>query len=570
MAQPTIALPTGVGSNTPASVSSAVNAALVAETTYVGTLPFAANATILAPGIDDPTNTQTLGAPAIIRGTVYGHLVSGVTLGAGQTTAVQTATLTALNLSLQKASSFGKFYELEPNTYEIYGSSGLVVPASGLAYFKGSKNSIVSQFYANAPGFVLGDLTGGTVLYGTKIDGICVQYGVSQTGNTNANAIACGPMAWCTLENVEVTPNGSFPIVNPPYIALRIYPLGTWFNNCFRNIRLYGGQQSLFSQEAQGSGNLFQDMYMSNGSNNNASQSVYAALSGPAFNVANSSYSSASGNLYTRINIESVKCDVVMLLQEAGNFNFDVLHFENLLLNASGGNLIYCVNSNGQIRGMDTFDVQTLSGLTGLAAIQNSGGGESVSIDGLTMSWSINSNPGMLSPMAVIGAPGGNTDQNCMVRMRNFSLTDAAGNNSTEMSLYGNLYPLNYNASATYDILCPEFSSDQIQARTNGFQPLISGTTYTHYGAHTNAVLMVLNNLAAACTITLSDTQFPSGLGSSLKTIAGNTVRIRRLSGSYSNTLTVKDGAGTTLTTNTTAAADYLYQFNGTAWVVAT
>jgi hypothetical protein len=565
MAQPTITLPTGSGVNTPASVSTAVNTALAAETTFIGTQGL----TALAPGVEDPTNAQGLGAPAIIRGTIYAHMCSGVTLGAGQTTAVQTATFNALQLAIHTAMTLGKFFEIEPNVYEIYGSTGLVVPATlGAITWKGSRQSNINQFYANAPILVLGDSTGAETLYGNKIDGFCLNYGVSQTGNTNAIALLMGDMAWCVVENFETTTNGTFPIINPPYVSVSTIAAGTWFNNCLRNIRLYGGQLSLMVIQASGSGNLFQDIYMSNGGNISAEESYYAALSGPALSLANPSYSGLGGNVFERINIESVKCsNSVIYAQIAGVTQFIGLHFENLELNASGGSLI---NNNGCqliLQCVDTYDIQVDASLTDISFLYNNGSGEVVLLDGLHMGWSSNSNPGLKSPMTIIGT-GGNNDQNNMVRIKGVTVNDDTGNNSTNLTVYNGAYPMTYTETA--DTILLELDADQISLSTSRYQPCITTATYTHYGCHEDAVLMVPSSLAAACVITLSNKRIASGLGSSLATKTGNTVRVRRISGTYANTLTIKDAqSGSTLVTNSAAGNDYLFTFNGTNWVAA-
>jgi hypothetical protein len=521
----------------------------------------------LAPGIDDPNNASGLGAPAIIRGTVYGHLAAGVTRGAGQTTAVQTATLSGLQAALNEAATLSKFFELEPGTYEIYGANGLVIPSSGQINWHGDKGSLLSQFYVNAPILVFGDTTGSTTLYDSKIDGFGVQYGVSQTGNTNANAILMCNMAWTTVENFAVTPNGGFPIVNPSYVALNVNSAGTWFNNCLRNGHLYGGQLNLFSLQIQGSGNLFQDIYMSNGTNNASNLDAYAALSGPAFNIANTAYATMSGNVFERINVESVKGQFLLYLQEAQSLTLMGLHVENCQLNAAGGCVIANVGSNINIIDMDLYDLQTASGLGTCNVIYNSGSGESCTINGLRIGWDTYSDPGLLSPLTVF-ANGGNNDQNVNIEMFGLVVGDDVFVNLAQTTLWNGLYPL-ANNSEQYDVQVGSLTSDQVQVSTGLYQPSIS-STYTHYGCHEDATLMVPSTLSAATTITLSNKRKASGLGSSLATETGNTVRVRRLTGTYADALTVKDGqSGTTLTTNTTDAVDYLYTFNGTNWVTA-
>ena len=521
----------------------------------------------LAPGIDDLANAQGLGAPAIILGTVYGHLAAGVTLGAGQSTATQTATLAGLQAALNKAGSLGKYFELEPNTYEIYGANGLVVSASSAPpRWKGCKGSILSQFYVNAPILTLGDITGATTLYGFVLDGVGLQYGVSQLGQTLANALLCGDMAWCTVEQVEVTPNGSFPIVNPSWNAFAVLAPGTWFNNTVRNSRLYGGQNTLFNLGTSGSGNLFEDIYMSNGGNDNASLSYYGACAQAGLYIGNSSYSSMSGNVFIRINVESVKAPNLITLQEASSITFEGLHVENCQINQAGGAIVNSVQGSGEFIDMDTYDIRTVAGGTACVFLM-SGSGEVISVNGLSMGWSPNCDPGLLSPLQVFGI-NGNNDQNVMIDMRCLILTDDSNTNAPLVTLDPLGAPLTQGAA--YDTQVLGYRTDQVRSETDRYAPTISAN-YTHYGYHSNAILMIPSSLSAATTITLSNKRIPTGLGSSLATPTGNTVRIRRTSGTYANALTVKDAqSGSTLTTNTASGVDLLYTFNGTNWVVAT
>jgi hypothetical protein len=87
-------------------------------------------------------------------------------------------------------------------------------------------------------------------------------------------------------------------------------------------------------------------------------------------------------------------------------------------------------------------------------------------------------------------------------------------------------------------------------------------STYTHYGQLEKANLFVPASITSF-TITLADTM--GATGTQVPRV-GNWVTIRRQTGTASGTLTIKDGGGTTLATNTTSNANLAYQFTGTAW----
>jgi hypothetical protein len=522
----------------------------------------------LAAGLDDPTNAQALGAPAIIRGTVYAHLASGVTMGSGNSQAVQTATLAGLQAAVTKAGSLGKFFEIEPGTYEIYGSAGLVVPAAAPpAQWVGSRASILTQFASNAPVISVGDSTLAVTMYGFKASGFSAGYGVSQTGNTLANAIVMGPMGWCVFEDfITSSANNYFP-----YNSLIILPgTGTWFNNAIRDVRLYGGQQTLMTVGSQGSGSEFENIYMSNGGNSNASPSAYYACSLAGLYVGNATFQTISGGTWSRINIESVKAPLMVSLAAAQSHTFDNLHVENCQITGSYGGMVGLTNSNVNITGFEAYDVLSATGGTECFVFNLAGLGEVLNVDGARVGWSTNNTPALLTPLLIIGVAG-NNDANCSVDMRGFVINDpTTGESNLAVTTLDEL-GANLNASAEYGTKIRRYTRDEVTVRTEGLMVSIIGATYTHYGYNDDAVLMVPAALAAACTITLSNLTYAAGkLGTSVLPKTSNTVRVRRTSGTYANSLTIKNAAGTTLVTNTTAAADYLFQFNGTAWVAAT
>jgi hypothetical protein len=109
-------------------------------------------------------------------------------------------------------------------------------------------------------------------------------------------------------------------------------------------------------------------------------------------------------------------------------------------------------------------------------------------------------------------------------------------------------------------------------SRSFGTVRSVTATSYTHYGADIDATLIYPASMSGTATCTLANTFKASGTGSTTPPMSGNTVRIRRAAGTFANNLAVVNGgpAAGTLWTNSSAAAENQFTFNGTNWVLST
>src|SRR6185437_13036600 len=73
---------------------------------------------------NDPTNTSGLGAPALIRGTLYADHISGIVQGLGQSTATQQNNAALLQNAINYCATNNKIFEIE-GFYQINSSTGL-------------------------------------------------------------------------------------------------------------------------------------------------------------------------------------------------------------------------------------------------------------------------------------------------------------------------------------------------------------------------------------------------------------------------------------------------------------
>jgi hypothetical protein len=511
----------------------------------------------LAATLDDLSNASGGGAAAVRSGEVYAHLWAGVTLGSGQTTAVRTATFNALQAAINYAASSGKKFRIIAGTYEIYGAAGLVIPLTSGFEWLGSINTHIIGFYANAPVLTIGDTTGSNPPGQQKISGFTLDYGVSQTGNTSANLLVVGGFYLGVIENFSCC---TYYGTNPPWIPVTITGSTSafFFQNVMRDGATGGAQQTMFNLGIGGTGNVFSNLYFHNGSSNTTRN----ACAGPCVTL--SPNNQQSDNIWNRINAEHCNGSTILLLSGLVTNTFTGLHFEDVQLAGSYPVLIQATGANCKFINTLVLDMLLSTAATNLLGFLNCAGyGEVLSFDGLKFKWSSYSTAGIASTFPMLRAPNNyGNDSNPGTRISDLAIEDDVGTIAQYLVLSPNL-----NAPLANNSTIGELVNDNLLPGTRTYQPTISAS-YTHYGQHRDAVLFVPASLPAATTITLSNKFKAANTGSTRPTPTGTIVRIRRQSGTYANTLTVTDAASaTTLTTNSAAGADYLYQFNGTNWV---
>ena len=437
---------------------------------------------------DDIANRSGLGAPAILNGTVYAHRAARVTLGAGQSTSVRQATLAGLQAAVNYAVSTGKFFELVPGTYEIDGAAGLVIPAASGFVWRGSKLSQIVQYASNAPILTIGDATGANQSYQNRIEGFGLNYGASQTGQVNANALVLCSAGWCVVSDLTIcTQQSGYLPVNPPNIALNIPAStagATFFNNAVRDVQIGGAQTNLFCLGMQGSGNKFDNIYMKNGNNISGNQAYQGVLSGPALLIGNSAYATMSDNSFSRINIEACKTSGnLVLLQEAFNTTFDAVHLEGTTLTGYGANFVYIVGGQVVVNGIMFSECATTA--DACSFVKSSGAAEVSEIHMLDLIWSYVS--GALktgaTPLIAVDA---NADWSPQMRVTGIRSNDSTPGGTNAANLVLDSISGASLKSVGYGATVGEYVGDGFLPQTSRYTPVVTAN-YTHYGLHADA-----------------------------------------------------------------------------------
>jgi hypothetical protein len=521
---------------------------------------------------DDPANTSGLGAPAIIRGTLYADAISGIVLGGGQTTATQQNNATLLQNAINYAAQHNKIFEIQ-GVYEINSSTGLVIPANNYTTagfcWKGSQsNTLITQFYnggTGAPVLTVGSLVGVTT-YAANIDGVALAYGTSQVGLTDAIHLILGNADNCVYRNIMAGSSGD----QPAYCNVKLEGGGGALFNCEFSNWAMGGRAYQYKiwMHASATGNVWSNIYMSNGPGNIIGQPA------SAWNTIGANYIFFNGGVVTEQVFNQVNCEwgainsnSLILADSMIGLRFVELHIEGILMAGSFPSLI---GANGAQINIDSLDIVDLvlnpANLSTVPLFFTSWNGftSSFKINGFSMINNYNESEintpfyifqGTSSPSA--GALG---DDTATFVIESGLLRDAVAVNNPTFASY-----LGFDGHMpTGTFVGPQkfarYEYGPAASKVTGAVIVVTATN-THYGQHENATLIVPASITSF-TITLANTMGATG---TQPVRTGNTVHIRRQSGTASGTLTITPQGGTS-TTNTTAATDYWFQFNGTAW----
>jgi hypothetical protein len=508
------------------------------------------------PPWDDPANASGLGAPAILRGTVNAYSLSGLTIGAGQTTTVRQNNATALNNAFTYCQANGKYFEMPGGTYEINAAGGLIAPATGGKglTIRGEYNAAsIVQYAVNAPILTVGDPTNTTFSQNHDISGLILSYGVS--GQTSVAPLVLGSQTMSVFQKIKV---GNYGAAGGGFSQDAVSIPSVFFSN-----RVYDLEVTNFSRyglnivDSGSTSNSFDNIYMTNA----------ADVSGAGACSAYIQASASHGNFFTRLNCEWASTNTAINLAGGIGFGdcyvFNDVHFEGVKLTGANPCFFLGNASTVLVNGLDltncTIQSANLTGSPALIYDYQGGWSGSYKIQNLYI------NPGNTSGLWAVPV--------FLYRGYNNALDDWTSN--VEIS-GGHVIDNNANDVLTnrlaFDSKMPvaTFRSPMRWTRYV-YGPAYSkveramlqiSSTYTHYGQYEDAVIVVPNSITSF-TITLATTMGASG---TQKVRTGNTVRIRRQSGTAAGTLTVAFGGTGTPSTNTTAPADLWYVFDGTNW----
>ena len=525
---------------------------------------------------DDPTNASGLGAPALIRGSLYADHISGIVLGSGQSTAAQQNNATLLQNAITYCAAHNKIFEIQ-GVYEINSSTGLVIPANtysnpGFCWKGSPSNTLIRQTYnsgSGAPVLTVGSTTGVTT-YAAEIDGVALAYGSSQVGLTNAIHLIIGNADNCSYRNIVAGSSGD----QPAYCNVKLEGGGGAVFSCEMSNWAMGGQAYQYKiwMHASATGNVWSNIYMSNGPGNIIGQPA------SAWNTIGHSYIYFNGGaindqVFHQVNCEWGAINGAPLIDASTmiGLRFVELHVEGILLAGNNPALFWVSGSQVNVESFDIVDLVAQStSMTGAAAVfaDYNGFASSIIVDGFSMVNNYNTSEinmpvylfnGISAPSG--GGPG--DDMASCVFESGLLREAAAASNQTYAAFFG------FDGHMPTGTFIGPQKFDRYEFGASGsfvkHAVLDVVANYTHYGQHVDATIIVPASVTGF-TITLAATMGATGTE---PVATGNRVYFIRQSGTASGTVLIKDAAGTTLATNTTNA-HLSFRFNGTQYVAIT
>lgn len=544
----------------------------------------AANATgslAAGPGASQTTQTEILGwdglAPAVLRGTVSGHRWPGVTQVATGDQPTQIATLAGLQAAVNYASTNRKFFELEPGVYEIYGANGLKLPASYPGFqWKGVRRStILSQFYVNAPVLQCCQLLTGESDSGTNIDGVAVQYGVDQTGQTNAIGIRIGATWKSTFRNMAsngVNNGVALPTLRP-YHACQIKNISSsgaaYFSNIMEECSFGQAQVSNLAVALNGTGNVFRNIYTVGGGAPNAQPMtgpcVDISMGGPAY----------TENVFEQLNVEWAIAPAFINCNNVRGITFLSTHFEGCQLAGVSPYFVQANLSYMQIIGMHFLNCHILAAqlTSGKPVILQTFRTASINVLGLSMLWDnqagipqVDQNYFLANVDATSPSRGG------VIQGGAFEIVD----NDPSAAGQLNVRPSTYQQETGWAGL-KIFKLDHMQAAEP--MPTFKGgiidisQTQTVYAVYENVQWRLTTTPGVASTLTLAIKCFPTQSGSRGQLVpprVGQMCYVSRGVGTADGfTWTINNSVGTSIGTLTASDTGKAFFYNGTDWVAA-
>lgn len=480
---------------------------------------------------------------------MYLHQFPGVTIGSGQTLTVRQNTAAAIQAAINACATNGWDLVIAPGVYEIDVAAGITINGGqGSFAMRGTRASTFIQFHGNAPCLTLGDTSSFTGYSEYVIvDGLWLQYGASQTGNTAANLLVVGSLRDSLVNNLIIGANGtSYTAPNTPYLfpaykAVLFTGVASEFSNIFSNIHVQGAQFRAVSLEVLGTGSLFDNWYITNGYLNQPGQ------------ITDCAFFMTGGNdsVFRQINVESFACNNIVNAQSVGGTLFQSWHFESI--QPIGANPTWWVSAESRC----TFQAMNFTGFwltaslntlttSGTLSLFSTFGDDDLLFDSLYLNTQ-NAGNTVTLPIQLFHVNRVNGLE-ASIKARNIILDDSVSSGLVAHvsvdanSPLANFAGFNHIGEYQYSSLVSKFTKAQRSV----------SATYTVYGQDTDVDIVVPATITS-CTVTLHRMQSPSGNGATTPTRVNNMVTFHRQTGSLSGTLTIADSTSGTLATNTTA-----------------
>ena len=499
--------------------------------------------------------SPVVSAPAVISGSVGLSPSFGVISGTGLSPAARTANGAALQSVINYAIANNKYVEADAGTYEFDLPGGLVIDGGGFTW-RGSRNTVLTQFASNTPVITLGKATSNSDgSLAMSIDGLNAQYGVDQTGNTSANAIVMASSWMSRYSRIfsGVAPGASFA----PYRSIYFNGGGSdawWFSNSLRDSKFAHAQHEIWRHNLLSTGCSYENIYIGGGA------PTITAYSGTPV-IFSRGGKRGQGCVFNQFNIEWISGNNILYLDNCKQYVFNSFHIEGCQLTGAAPYFFFINNAEVQGSGWDLENCKILSAnFTGNAGLFGGWAQAKVTIDGMRLGWlTVAQTDVNVNAAYRLMHFGGERDGfGSRVRLTNFYI-EGGGNYGYNTLITTGDAPFPTTGTYVYD--------GNEQYFENGSYQTID-TDFTVYGCHRNLTVRYAASLAANRTLVLSGKKGSAGWQATANVPPGSMMHLYRQAGTAVNTVTVKNltSGGTTLATNSTADSHMRFQFDGTNW----
>jgi hypothetical protein len=499
--------------------------------------------------------------PPVLRGTVNGATWPGVVKGRLPGAVARRSNLSRLQSALDHARASGKFFELEEGRYEIEGETGLVLPfrdAGGFTW-KGNRNALLVQYSTNAPILTVGSIgvadgEGAAV----EIDGCSLRYGAAvSSSSTRATALLIGRVWRSTFRHIYVEVEGYGD--RRPYRCCHIHTADRafYFSNVMENCLFRAAQFSNLDVDCNGTGNVWRNIYISNGSGAESGSVLGAPLRVDA------NAGSLTGGVWDQINVEWTKALRMVALNNCQAMVFNSLHLEGCVLAGYDPSFLHVINGNLTINGLNigACRVTAADGVSGRPALLNLWGPVAIALRGFQYMA-----PTSDVPVWMVREQNASDDVQSLVTIEN-GATDAVDRVRFDDFI-------DPSTSATpWAFRRYEYEREASRVERPVISLPASTSAYTHYGQFERAVILVPPDAPRQVAITLSDRLRPPGaLGSAVRRRAGDQCVVTlhdagsRASGASVAVVNAANGSLLTRMTAGTASTER-FAFDGANWV---
>lgn len=501
-------------------------------------------------------------AAPYIRGTVSAARWPGVTLGAVDgPTRVNNAI--ALQEAIQYAVDNRYIFTLDAGNYEIDSANGISIPAGATGFtWKSALTSTITQYADNAPILTISGVgSSGGATFGIDFEGCTVHYAREQTANTNANAVRFGNMWLCRLKGFRI----SNTLTSARSYRGVFVPGGEFFfSNHVEDIKVFQARESLLEIANIGTGNLWENIYLSGTSPGGQQQSVNTP-----FKFQTGSQQQLHESVFNQLNIEWTIALNLMTFSNIRGAVFNSVHLEQNRLSGAHASFISAVISNLQFNGLmaldNRFETSIASGFTNCVKPNSE---TMININNMCVI--INQASYVDRPLYVVWQGSDRNNNPAHVNINNLRLIDGSGSSLRANAVLDHTIDFeNFGQVMTNSV--GKFESGEPQSTAERGQ-FYANTTRTIYGAYgKNGFFKVPSGLSGDIDITLSKYMGPANTrGNNVLVSTGYELAIRRQDGTVTGNLNIYNWDGTLITTNTTSANTMRFHFNGTNMVMTT